>query len=269
MGGVFINYRTVDNPLAAAAIHESLAGRFGTNRVFRDCVSMTTGTHYPSAIRAALADAKVLVAVIGPQWLTASDPSGERLIDRPHDWVRRELAFAFQQHITVLPVLLKDTPDNATQPRPDELPDDIRALGTIQSCQISQRTLGTDLTRLAERIAPLLTDEQQLTSTPQQALYALVDALEAVPCMRTEDNRSAVLGSLRPAIAGAVRYSPQRRIHILNIVRTCQDYANGLPELIAAITPIEGPDSLPLRRLNDVARQVVREFPDANECGLP
>jgi hypothetical protein len=268
MGGVFINYRVADNPLAAAAMHDSLARRFGANRVFRDTVSMTAGSHYPTAIWAALSTANVLVAVIGPRWLTATDPNGERLIDGEHDWVRQELAFAFTRRITVLPVLLKDTPENASQPRPDELPDDIRRLATIQSCEISQRTLGADLTRLGEQLAPLLTDDQP-AAPPRQTFYAMVDALEEIPCMRTEDTRVIVLGELRPAIAGAVRYSPQRRIHIVNILRTCRDYAGGLTELIATITHIEGPDSLPLRRLNDAVGQLPPELPDGEQSGLP
>ncbi|MGH3792738.1 MAG: hypothetical protein ACRDQ9_18475 [Pseudonocardiaceae bacterium] len=38
--------------------------------------------------------APVLLAVVGPRWLTATDPTGRRRIDDPDDWVRRELAEA-------------------------------------------------------------------------------------------------------------------------------------------------------------------------------
>ena len=122
MGGVFINYRTVDDPLGAALIHDRLALRFGDENVFRDCVSLTPGAHYPSSIRIALENAAVLVAVIGPRWLTLTDESAVRLIDREHDWVRQELALAFDTGIPVLPVLLKDTPANAIMPMMADLP---------------------------------------------------------------------------------------------------------------------------------------------------
>src|ERR1044071_5872454 len=99
MGGVFINYRVVDNPLGAAGIHEGLATRFGKTNVFRDCVSLEEGEEYPAAIRAALAESDVLVSIIGPQWLTLRAPDGTRLLDRDNDWVRRELAMAHEQGI--------------------------------------------------------------------------------------------------------------------------------------------------------------------------
>ena len=54
VGGVFINYRAVDDPLGAAAIHAILASEFGEDQVFRDCESMKPGEHYPSALREAL-----------------------------------------------------------------------------------------------------------------------------------------------------------------------------------------------------------------------
>jgi hypothetical protein len=43
MGVVFVNYRAKDNPLGAAGIHDTLARRFGGDRVFRDSVSMAAG----------------------------------------------------------------------------------------------------------------------------------------------------------------------------------------------------------------------------------
>ncbi|HEX9335794.1 MAG TPA: TIR domain-containing protein, partial [Pseudonocardiaceae bacterium] len=153
MGGVFINYRTIDDPLGAASIHERLVFRFGRANVFRDCESLPPGAHYPSTIRQALANAAVLVAVIGPRWLTLTDETAVRLIDREHDWVRGELELAFTSGIPVLPVLLKDTPANATMPMFDELPEKIRPLAAIQAFEISQRRWADDLERLIAAIA--------------------------------------------------------------------------------------------------------------------
>lgn len=150
---VFVNYRVADNPLGAAAIHDFLARRFGQHRVFRDCVSIMPGDRYPQAIYAALERASVLVAVIGAQWLTLTDPKTGRLrIHRRRDWVRRELAWAFRQSITVLPVLL----DGAKMPSKPELPKDIAPLANIQALSISHRQLGADLDSLAFRIRRLL-----------------------------------------------------------------------------------------------------------------
>jgi hypothetical protein len=79
---IFVNYRTVDAPFAAAACYELLVARFGKNRIFRDCLSMLPGAVYPKAIKDALEQALVLVVIIGPHWL-ATGANGQRLVDRP------------------------------------------------------------------------------------------------------------------------------------------------------------------------------------------
>lgn len=259
MGGVFINYRTVDNPLGAATIHDWLARKLGSHQVFRDCVSLDAGTHYPTAIRSALENADVLIAVIGPQWLTLKDPeTGTRLIDRPADWVRREIATAFERGIAILPVLLKDTPENAYHPTAAELPVDIRRLATIQALEMSQRRLGADLAHLAKTLARSHPALVSGTPPPPEIFYALVAALEALPCLHHEDTRNLLVSQLRPPIAGNVRYSPQRRIHAMNIIRTCLDYEGGLTELIATIRAFEG-ETVPLRELVSIAEQLPSE----------
>jgi hypothetical protein len=172
MGGVFINYRIVDQPVGAAAIAAFLADRFGPDRVFRDVVSLAAGDDYPTALRDALAQADALVAVIGPNWATLTDEHGTRLIDREHDWVRREIADALRRGIPVIPVLLTDTPANATPPRPEDLPADIARLARVQAMEISQKRFGADVARLADALVtkvPQLIAPQLFTPPPDRA----------------------------------------------------------------------------------------------------
>jgi hypothetical protein len=155
MGGVFVNYRSDDTLVVAAAIHHALAQRFGADQVFRDQVSMLAGERYPDELRAALERVDVLVAVLGPQWLTLRE-GGVRRIDRPADWVRLELRRAFERGIPVIPVLLRDLPENTVQPRREDLPDDIAELALTQSTDVSLLRLGADLDRLTERLVALV-----------------------------------------------------------------------------------------------------------------
>lgn len=146
MGGVFINYRIRDSSYAAAAIHKDLAARFGDDHVFRDCRSLRPGQQYPEEIRTALFTADVVVAVIGPQWLSLTDPdTGQRLIDREDDWVRREIVWAFERNIPVLPVLLKDTGPL----RRDHLPECLHRLAAIQVAEVNHRLLKEDVEALS------------------------------------------------------------------------------------------------------------------------
>ena len=84
--------------------------------------------------------------------------------------------------------------------------------------------------------------------------FAVVEALESVPCLRSEDTRVLVLDQLRPAISGSVRHHPQRRAQMISLLRTCLDYHDGVNELLTAITNVEQDGSVPLQRLMDLLR---------------
>jgi hypothetical protein len=269
MGGVFINYRTVDNPIGAAGIHDALAKRFGEDQVFRDCASLQAGAIYPAAIRDALNRSEVLVSIIGPQWLTLTDEvTGERLIDREHDWVRRELVWAHERDIRVMPVLLVDTPAHAVHPKASELPPDIRWFAYVQAFEFSHRRFGTDLDRLAARLtalAPTLSkngqsggmfESRQLSS---HEFNELVGALEEIPCIANDYTRSLLISRLRPAISGAVPHYTQRRAHVIGILTTCLNYRDGIANLMTAIASIEQTDSLPYQHLLSVLDRVMNE----------
>jgi hypothetical protein len=144
---VFVNYRTADAGYAAAACYDRLVDRFGENRIFRDCVSMLPGEVYPKAIKDALEQALVLVVLIGRGWL-ATGADGRLLVDRPDDWVRREIQRALERGITIVPVLL----DGVDLPAAEVLPADIRGLAHRQAARVDQRTFGPDVRRLIEQL---------------------------------------------------------------------------------------------------------------------
>jgi hypothetical protein len=72
-----------------------------------------------------LENVDVLLAVIGPRWLDATDKkTGKRRLDDPNDLVRTEIATALRRGIRVVPVLVGE----ATLPSAEELPDDLKKL---------------------------------------------------------------------------------------------------------------------------------------------
>ncbi len=91
MAGVFLNYRVRDSATSCAFIRDRLSHEFGADLVFRDSDSMQAAERYPDSLRKALSEADVLVSIVGPDWLTLTDQSGRRLIDRDDDWVRYEI----------------------------------------------------------------------------------------------------------------------------------------------------------------------------------
>jgi hypothetical protein len=90
--------------------------------------------------------------LIGPGWLTATDPSGRRRIDDPDDWIRRELAVAFAAGVRVIPILT----DDATMPAASELPADIAALPDRQFRWLRHRDADMDLSRIIAGIDGLM-----------------------------------------------------------------------------------------------------------------
>ncbi|MGB3444682.1 MAG: TIR domain-containing protein [Actinophytocola sp.] len=146
---MFVNYRTADARFGAAAAYEELARRFGGERVFLDHVSLAPGEVYPDGIRAALEQTRVLVVLIGPEWLGAAADTGLRPVDRAGDWVRREIRRAVERDVAIIPVLLDGTP----MPAPASLPPDIRDLTTRQAVEVRHRSLAADLIRLGDAVA--------------------------------------------------------------------------------------------------------------------
>ena len=81
--------------------------RFGRDAVFQDVVAIVARESFPAAIEAALAQADVVLAVIGPRWLNDGSTEVSRLAD-PNDYVRRELSSALGKNKRIIPVLVGD-----------------------------------------------------------------------------------------------------------------------------------------------------------------
>lgn len=148
MRRIFLSYRIKDSVHATAAISGLLAAHYGPGNVFRDRDSLPLGAVYPRRIRRELERADVVLAVIGPTWLTIRNRNGERCLDDERDWVRTELRMAFERDIQVVPVLLDDTP----LPDRSLLPGDIALLSLSMYWQVRHRTFESDVRGLIENL---------------------------------------------------------------------------------------------------------------------
>lgn len=143
MRRIFLSYRINDSVHATASIADLLARHYGRENVFRDRDSLPLGAIYPRRIRRELERADVVLAVIGPSWLTA-EKNGVRCLDDERDWVRTELRMAFERGIQVVPVLLDNTP----LPAREALPADIGLVGLSMYWQVRHRTFESDVNGL-------------------------------------------------------------------------------------------------------------------------
>jgi hypothetical protein len=151
VGGVFVNYRTRDGEWAARLAAQELSVQLGPDQVFFASKAIPPGADFVRDIEQRLAGSDILLAIIGPQWLQATDRSGKRKLDNPEDWVRREIRAAFTHEVRVIPVLL----DGVAPPAPGDLPDDIAALARRQYLRLDYRDR-RDLAALVEEVRRLL-----------------------------------------------------------------------------------------------------------------
>jgi hypothetical protein len=115
---IFISYRRADSGLMCDRIYATLKETFGTARVFRDIEAIGGGVDYRYPIEQALHTACVIVVLIGPDWLTAASPSGQRRLDDPQDPVRLEIELALRLGLVLMPLLVQQ----ATIPKERDLP---------------------------------------------------------------------------------------------------------------------------------------------------
>jgi hypothetical protein len=100
--------------------------------------------NFVKALREEVAKCEVLLAVIGPNWLSVQDEGGKRRLDSPNDFVRVEIAAALQRDIPVIPILL----DGTKIPRADQLPTDIDELALRQALNVRYDSFHADMDRL-------------------------------------------------------------------------------------------------------------------------
>src|SRR5882724_631325 len=104
---IFISYRREDTVGHAGRLFDRLVERFGREHVFRDIDAIEAGENFVEAVQQKIHASDVLLALIGPRWLTAVDTEGRwRLVDE-QDLVRVEITTALARNLRVIPVLLQ------------------------------------------------------------------------------------------------------------------------------------------------------------------
>jgi hypothetical protein len=153
--GVFISYRRSDAGPYARLLQVQLGHHLPATPVFMDLDSIEAGTDFAEAIKAGVHSCRVLVALIGPKWLTLGDAEGRRRLDDPDDYVRFEIRTALERRVRVIPVLV----DGATMPQRQELPDDLGKLARLNALQMSYDRYEYDESRLIAVVRKVLAAE--------------------------------------------------------------------------------------------------------------
>jgi hypothetical protein len=131
-----------------------------------DIDTIALGLDFVEAIQDAVGSCDVLLAVIGRQWLTSTDPLGHRRLDNPEDFVRLEIMTALARQIRVIPVLV----GGASMPRSTELPEVLQPLARRQALVVGDH-FHPDVDRLIKELEKILGMEFELS--PAETLRML------------------------------------------------------------------------------------------------
>jgi hypothetical protein len=135
-GKIFISYRREQTAGDARALSHDLADAFGSDRVFLD-TAIPGGSAWPSHLCDEIDAAPVVLVLIAPDWLSATDEWKKRRIDSEADWVRREIELALSDpEKLVIPVLI----DGAELPPAAALPASVAGLLDRQARPLSHTT---------------------------------------------------------------------------------------------------------------------------------
>jgi hypothetical protein len=145
---IFANYRNVDAKSDAPWVTGALENWFG-GRVVLDHDPIERGPEHLDRICTALEEARVMVVVIGPKWLSRDPTTEIRFIDHTDDWIRQEISYAVKRKIKII----AERVDGASLPSSNDLPPDIRRLAKCRDIEIKYLSDHENLRQLKKTIA--------------------------------------------------------------------------------------------------------------------
>jgi TIR domain len=179
---IFISYRRDDSAAYAGRIQDRLERELGRDLLFIDVDNIPLGANFVKVLRDDVAQCGVLLAVIGPNWLDVRDEDGTRRLDNPTDFVRVEIAAAFQREIPVIPILL----DGTRVPKADQLPEELKELALRNGLNIRHASFHADLDKLIRGLKRQIDAPRRATPTPSGASTSLIKRRETWPRLESE-----------------------------------------------------------------------------------
>jgi hypothetical protein len=172
-GGIFISYRREETAPYAGRLYDRLSDEFGEEQIFMDIDSISPGLDFVESITRAVSACRVLLALIGTEWLSATDTEGNRRIDDEQDFVRLEIETALKRDIRVIPILV----NGAELPHIEQLPSSLHALARRQALQVRHESFRPIVNQLIEDLRLLyfskMASQEKTTSLSREGSSGL------------------------------------------------------------------------------------------------
>ncbi|NUQ63464.1 MAG: TIR domain-containing protein [Pirellulales bacterium] len=152
---LFVSYRRSDSDITGR-ICDRLQDAFGEESIFKDVDSLLLGHDFRHQLHAAVNACDLMLAVIGPKWVSLTDESGNRRLDHDEDFVRIEIEAALDRDIPIIPLLIH----GASMPRAGELPETLRNLAYRHALEVHRDPdFGASVRHLIKQLERVLTSQ--------------------------------------------------------------------------------------------------------------
>jgi len=146
---IFISYRRDDAAYVTGHINDLLRKEFGDDAVFTDVDNIALGVDFRAVLDETVSQCQVLLAVVGPNWISVLGHDGRRRLLDPADYVRIEIESALQRNIPVIPLLVA----GAEMPAAEDLPESLQGLAFRNGTKIRPAPdFGVDMARLIKNL---------------------------------------------------------------------------------------------------------------------
>lgn len=162
-GKIFISYRREDTSGESGRLKDKLEQVFGPENIFYDVETLEAGLNFDQSIAKALSESKVLLAMIGPHWLKVVDSKGIIRIQKPDDWVRKEITEAMKRNLRVIPILV----NGAEMPDPENLPEELKELSLKHAQELSSSRWNYDVGELTKVLEKIIEKKPEPKPQPQ------------------------------------------------------------------------------------------------------
>lgn len=162
---IFISYRRGADSGFAGRLYDRLEASFGRQRVFMDVASVAPGEDFVDVLKSRIVGCDLLLALIGREWLAATDATAQRRLQNADDFVRIEIGAALAQGKRVIPVVI----DDALMPRAEDLPDELKPLARRQAIRVTHERFSDDADHLVRTLEKTLGDAEAMGQAAQEA----------------------------------------------------------------------------------------------------
>jgi tetratricopeptide (TPR) repeat protein len=121
MNNIFISYRREDAADVTGRINDRLRQQYGEEFIFTDIDKIPLGVDFRKSIDKEVGQCKILLVIIGRNWLTIKDNKGQQRLFDPGDFVSIEIESALRRDISVIPLLVQGAEMPSTSMLPESL----------------------------------------------------------------------------------------------------------------------------------------------------